>query len=74
MKRAFTTTKKSLEYSTKFMIPNSFTKLNITWAYFDIGRYDEGYPYLQYVNKYHEKYVYGARNAQRLPSNFFLSR
>ncbi|MFV8364254.1 ATP-binding protein [Flavobacterium sp. ZT3P35] len=50
--------KKSLEYSTKIhdSVQIVFTKLNITWAYFDIGRYDEGYPYLQYVNKYHEKY------------------
>ncbi|MFV8332543.1 tetratricopeptide repeat-containing sensor histidine kinase [Flavobacterium sp. GSP14] len=50
--------KKSLEYSTKIhdSVQIVFTKLNITWAYFDIGRYDEGYPYLQYVNKYHEKF------------------
>ncbi|CAD0009983.1 two-component sensor histidine kinase [Flavobacterium chungangense] len=33
-----------------------FTKLNITWAYFDIGRFAEGYPYLNYINKYKNKY------------------
>ena len=50
--------KKSLEYSTKIhdSVQMVFTKLNITWAYFDIGRYDKGYPYLQYINKYHKKY------------------
>jgi hypothetical protein len=31
---------------------NCFTKLNITWAYFDIGRY-EGYLF-KYINKYHK--------------------
>ncbi|NRS88183.1 signal transduction histidine kinase [Flavobacterium sp. 7E] len=50
--------KKSLEYSTK--IGDSaqlvFTNLNIAWAYFDIGNYEKGYPYLQYINKYHSKY------------------
>jgi two-component system, NarL family, sensor kinase len=28
------------------------TQLNITWAYFDIGKFQEGLPYLQYINKY----------------------
>lgn len=50
--------KKSLDYSTK--IGDSaqlvFTNLNIAWAYFDIGNYEKGYPYLQYINKYHSKY------------------
>ena len=50
--------KKSLEYSTKIhdSIQIVFTKLNITWAYFDIGRFDKGYPYLKYINKHHKKY------------------
>lgn len=50
--------KKSLEYSKKINDISQivFTKLNITWAYFDIGRFDEGYPYLQFINKHHEKY------------------
>jgi two-component system NarL family sensor kinase len=50
--------KKSLQYSTKIhdSVQIVFTKLNITWAYFDIGRYEEGLPYLKYINKYHKKY------------------
>lgn len=50
--------KKSLEYSTRIKDSAQivFTKLNLTWAYFDIGRYDEGLPYLKYINKHHEKY------------------
>jgi signal transduction histidine kinase len=50
--------KKSLEYSKKTNDISQivFTKLNITWAYFDIGHFDEGYTYLQFINKYHEKY------------------
>ncbi|MFV8269625.1 ATP-binding protein [Flavobacterium sp. GT2N3] len=50
--------KKSLQYSTKINDSAQivFTKLNITWAYFDIGRYEEGFPYLKYINKYHEKF------------------
>lgn len=50
--------KKSLQYSTQIRDSTEivFTKLNITWAYFDIGNYSKGLPYLKYVNKYHEKY------------------
>ncbi|SEG38521.1 tetratricopeptide repeat-containing sensor histidine kinase [Flavobacterium urumqiense] len=50
--------KKSLEYSKKINDISQivFTKLNITWAYFDIGSFDEGYNYLQFINKHHEKY------------------
>ncbi|TDE53030.1 ATP-binding protein [Flavobacterium sp. GT3P67] len=50
--------KKSLQYSTKIHDSAQivFTKLNITWAYFDIGRYNEGLPYLKYINKHHEKH------------------
>ena len=50
--------KKSLQYSTKINDSAQivFTKLNITWAYFDIGRYEEGFPYLKYINKHHKKY------------------
>lgn len=32
------------------------TKLNIAWGYFDIGRFETGLPYLQYTNKYHDKF------------------
>lgn len=28
------------------------TKLNITWAYFDIGEFQKGHPTLEYINKY----------------------
>ncbi|MGO4904345.1 tetratricopeptide repeat-containing sensor histidine kinase [Flavobacterium sp. W20_MBD1_R3] len=50
--------KKSLQYSTKIKDSAQivFTKLNLTWAYFDINRFKEGAPYLQYINKYHEKH------------------
>ncbi|WP_233264569.1 MULTISPECIES: tetratricopeptide repeat-containing sensor histidine kinase [unclassified Flavobacterium] len=49
--------KKSLEYSTKIndVYQILFTKLNITWAYFDIGDFKNGYPYLDYINKNHKK-------------------
>ncbi|HSN49009.1 MAG TPA: ATP-binding protein [Flavobacterium sp.] len=50
--------KKSLEYSQKAADSSQivFTKLNITWAYFDIGRFNEGLPYLEFINKYHPKF------------------
>lgn len=49
---------KSLYYSraTKDSSQVFLTKLNIAWAYFDIGRFSEGYPYLKYINKYNHKY------------------
>ncbi len=33
-----------------------FTKMNVVWAYFDMGQYDKGIPYLLYVNQYHSKF------------------
>lgn len=47
--------KKSLEYSTKTADSSEIylTKLNIAWAYFDIGKFNSGLPYLKYINKYH---------------------
>jgi signal transduction histidine kinase/CheY-like chemotaxis protein len=50
--------KKSLEYSQKSADTSQivFTKLNITWAYFDINQFEEGFPYLEYLNKYLPKY------------------
>ena len=50
--------KKSLQYSTQTRDSNEivFTKLNITWAYFDIGNFSKGLPYLKYINKYHKKH------------------
>ncbi|WP_144892337.1 tetratricopeptide repeat-containing sensor histidine kinase [Flavobacterium tiangeerense] len=49
--------KKSLEYSTNIndVAQILFTKLNITWAYFDIGDFKNGCPYLDYINKNHKK-------------------
>lgn len=32
------------------------TKLNITWAYFDIGNFNEGLPYLEYLIKHYEQH------------------
>ncbi|PJJ08761.1 signal transduction histidine kinase [Flavobacterium sp. 1] len=45
---------KSLQQSQKILDKKQifFTKLNITWAYFDIGKFKEGLPYLKYINKY----------------------
>lgn len=50
--------KKSLEYSKKGYdsVQFFFTKLNITWAYFDINEFEHGLPYLQYINKHHQKH------------------
>ena len=49
---------KSLYYSRAIKDSSQvfLTKLNIAWAYFDIGRFSEGYPYLKYINKYNNKY------------------
>jgi two-component system NarL family sensor kinase len=50
--------KKSLDYSkkSKDSVQLVFTKLNITWAYFDIGDFNKGIPYLNFVNKYYPKF------------------
>lgn len=50
--------KKSLEYSIKIKDSSRivFTKVNLTWAYFDIDKFEEGLPYLEYINKYHRKH------------------
>ncbi|WP_269685179.1 tetratricopeptide repeat-containing sensor histidine kinase [Flavobacterium lacustre] len=50
--------KKSLAYSKKINDPSQvvFTKLNIAWAYFDIGQFGKGYPYLKHINLHHKKY------------------
>ncbi|MEN9907030.1 MAG: hypothetical protein RLZZ540_171 [Bacteroidota bacterium] len=50
--------KKSLKYSTKIADSSEIilTKLNITWAYFDIGKFNLGLPYLEYINKYHKRH------------------
>ncbi len=50
--------KKSLQYSIK--IPDStamaLTNLNMTWVYFDIGRFEEGKKNLDFINKYYKKH------------------
>lgn len=50
--------KKSLDYSARIKDSTEivFTKLNITWAYFDIGKFDEGASYLKFVNEFHPKF------------------
>lgn len=50
--------KKSLEYSNKARdtFELVLTNLNIAWAYFDINEFDQGYPYLNFVNQYHQKH------------------
>jgi len=49
---------KSLGYSTqtKDTVKMVFTKINITWAFFDIEKYKEGYRYLAFVNTHFKKY------------------
>ncbi|MCC9065906.1 response regulator [Flavobacterium piscisymbiosum] len=43
--------KKSIAYSLKINDMNQvyFTNVNIAWAYFDVGKFKEGYPYLKFV-------------------------
>jgi signal transduction histidine kinase/ActR/RegA family two-component response regulator/Tfp pilus assembly protein PilF len=50
--------KKSLEYSEKAADSSQiiFTKLNIAWAYFDIGQYKDGAPYLAFINNHYSKF------------------
>jgi signal transduction histidine kinase/CheY-like chemotaxis protein len=50
--------KKSIAYSLKTNDISQvyFTNVNIAWAYFDIGRFREGYPYLKFVGNNIEKY------------------
>lgn len=48
----------SLKYSQKLKDTGQIfiTKLNISWAYFDIGLFDKGFPNLKFINKYNKKY------------------
>ncbi|WPO78660.1 response regulator [Flavobacterium sp. KACC 22761] len=50
--------KKSIAYSLKINDIDQvyFTNVNIAWAYFDIGKFKEGYPYLKFVGNNIEKY------------------
>lgn len=56
--------KKSLQFSEKDLNRKQIflTKLNIAWAYFDIGNFNEGLPYLQYINKYQSIDAPGSTN------------
>jgi signal transduction histidine kinase/CheY-like chemotaxis protein len=48
----------SLKYSQKLADTNQvfMTKLNIAWAYFDIGLFEKGFSSLEFINKYNKKY------------------
>jgi signal transduction histidine kinase/CheY-like chemotaxis protein len=50
--------KKALEYNIKMSDTSQiiFTKINIVWASFDIGNFDEGLPYLNFINRFHPKF------------------
>ncbi|MFC4748325.1 response regulator [Flavobacterium branchiicola] len=50
--------KKSIAYGLKINDPSQvfFTNVNIAWAYFDVGNFKEGYPYLKFITSNSEKY------------------
>lgn len=50
--------KKSIAYGLKINDLNQvyFTNVNIAWAYFDCGNFDDGYSYLKFVNNNEKKY------------------
>lgn len=50
--------KNALKFGEKIADPLEIyvTKLNIAWAFFDNGQFDEGLPYLKFINKYQKKY------------------
>ena len=49
---------KTLKYSQKIADSSQIfmTKLNIAWAYFDVGHFEKGYPNLEFVNTHNEKF------------------
>ncbi|NMH29093.1 ATP-binding response regulator [Flavobacterium silvaticum] len=49
-----------------------FTKLNMGWAYFDIGQFEKGEPYLEYVNQHFDKFGRKSLDAARLLLNAML--
>lgn len=57
-KKGITYYKTSLENCYKIADTSKIvlTKLNIAWAFFDLGFYDDGFPYLKFVNAYHKKF------------------
>lgn len=58
----------ALKYSNKIADTSQIfmTKLNIAWAYFDVGHFEKGYPNLKFINinnqKYGDKSTVGAIN------------
>jgi signal transduction histidine kinase len=82
--------KKSLVYSTKAHDSSQLvlTNLNIAWAFFDIKKFDQGFPYLQFVNVYHQKYggdltevalnmlnaLYYGNKKEHLKANYFFEK
>ena len=50
--------KKSIAYSLKINDISQvyYTNVNIAWAYFDVGKFKEGYPYLKFVGNNIQKY------------------
>lgn len=50
--------RKALQYSEKIKdsAQMAFTNLNITWAFFDIGRFNEGEKSLKMINSYYQKH------------------
>ena len=57
-KKGITFYEKSLMCSLKLADSNQvfITKLNIAWAYFDLGLFEKGFPSLEFINKYNKKY------------------
>ena len=49
--------KKSIELSSKINDSSQifFTNVNLAWSYFDIGKFEKGYPYLKFVNSRQNK-------------------
>lgn len=50
--------KKSIEYGRRVNDTSGivFTTLNMAWAYFENNLFEEGFPYLTFVNTFHKKY------------------
>ena len=48
----------ALKYSQKIADTSQIfmTKLNIAWAYFDVGHFEKGYPNLKFINKHNLEY------------------
>lgn len=82
--------KKSLVYSAKAHDSSQLvlTNLNITWAFFDVKKFEQGFPYLKFVNTYHQKYgsdltevalnmlnaLYYGNKKEHLKANYFFKK